>query len=144
MKQLTDIMCSELVLALPNFELNFKVTIDASELGYGAVLEQEVSKVDRSIGYFSKFYTVSQKNYSTSEKELLGIVMAVEHWSSYLYGKKFIIYSDHKPLAWLLNKKSPHPRLERWIIRLVIYELEIQYKPGREKVVADMLSWLFQ
>ena len=61
MKQLTDIMCSELVLALPNFELNFKVTIDASELGYGAVLEQEVSEVDRSIGYLSKCYTISQK-----------------------------------------------------------------------------------
>ena len=70
--------------------------------------------------------------------------MAVEHLSSYLYGKKFIIYTDHKPPAWLLNKKSLHPRLERWIIRLVIYELEIQYKPGREKVVADMLLWLFQ
>ena len=70
----------------------------------------------------SKCYTLFQKNYSTSEKELLGFVMAVELWSSYLYGKEFIIYSDHKPLAWLLNKKSQHPRLERWIIRLAIYE----------------------
>ena len=80
-------MCSELVLALPNFELDFKVTSDASELGYGAVLEQEMSHKDMSIGYFSKCYTISQKNYSMSEKELLGIVMAVEHWSSYLYRK---------------------------------------------------------
>ena len=70
--------------------------------------------------------------------------MAVEHWSSYLYGKKFIIYSDHKPLALLLNKKSPYPRLERWIIRLAIYEFEIRYKSGRENVVADMLSRLFE
>ena len=141
--KLIDIMCSELVLALPNFDLDFKVTSDASDLGYGAVLEQEMTQADRSIGYFSKCYTKAQKNYSTSEKELLGIVMAVEHWSSYLYGKKFIIYSDHKPLAWLLNKKSPHPRVERWIIRLAIYEFEIRYKPGRENIVADMLSRLF-
>ena len=90
------------------------------------------------------FYNISQKNYSSFEKELLGIVMAVEHWSSFLYGKKFIIYSDHKPLAWLLNKKSSHPRLERWIIRLAISEFEIRYKPGRENIVADMLSRLFE
>ena len=102
--KLIEIMCSELVLALPNFDLDFKVTSDASDLGYGAVLEQEIEEKERSISYFSKCYTLSQKNYSTSEKELLGIVMAVEHWSSYLYGKKFIIYSDHKPLAWMLNK----------------------------------------
>ena len=92
---------------------------------------------------FSKCYTNSQKNYSTSEKEILGIVM-VEHWSFYLYGKKIIIYSDHKPLAWLLNKKYPHPKQERWIIRLPIYEFEIRYKPARGNVVAEMLSRLFE
>ena len=48
------------------------------------------------------------------------------------------------PFAWLLNKKSPHPRLERWIIRLAIYEFEIQFKPGRGNVVEDMLSRLFE
>ena len=82
--QLIEIMSSELVLALPNFDLEFKVTSEASDLGYGAVLEQELDQVDRSIGFFSKCYTISQKNYATSEKELLGIVMAVEHWSSFL------------------------------------------------------------
>ena len=69
--------------------------------------------------------------------------MAVENWSVYLYGRKFIVYSDHKPLAWLLNKKDPHPRLERWIIRLAIFEFEIRYKPGKEYIVADILSRLF-
>ena len=98
LNKLIEIVCSELVLALPNFELDLKVTNVASDLGYGAVLEQEMDEKERSIGY-----TLSQKNYSASEKELLGIVMAVEHWSTYLYGKKIIIYSDHKPLAWLLN-----------------------------------------
>ena len=79
LRELIDNVCSESVLALPNFELDFKVTYDASELGYGAVLEQEVSEVDRSVGYFFKFYRTSQKNYSTSVKELLGILIAVEH-----------------------------------------------------------------
>ena len=53
------------------------------------------------------------------------------------------MYSDHKHLAWLLNKKDTHPRLDRWIIRLAAYEFEIRYKPGKEHIVADMLSRLF-
>ena len=141
--KLIDAMCSDMVLKLPNFELDFQLTSDASDLGYGAVLEQEFEGKDRSIGFYSKCYTKAQKNYSTSEKELLSIVMAVENWSIFLYGRKFIVYSDHKPLAWLLNKKDPHPRLERWIIRLAVYEFEIRYKPGKENIVADMLSRLF-
>ena len=74
------------IMALSNFGLDFKVTSDALDLGYGAVLEQEIDEKERSIGYFSKCYTLSQKNYFTSEKELLGIVIAVEHWSSYMNG----------------------------------------------------------
>ena len=98
-EQLIDVMCSEMVSVLPDFNLDFKVTSDASELGYGAVLEQEVESLDRSVAFFSKCYTASQKNYSTAEKELLSIVMAVENSSLFLYGKKFIKYSDHQPLA---------------------------------------------
>ena len=86
------------------------ITTDASEIGYGAVLEQSF-KVDedgtealRPIEYYSKNYTAAQKKYSTSEKELLAIIMAVEHYHSYIYGKKFTIYIDHLPLTWLWNK----------------------------------------
>ena len=81
-------------------------------------------------------------NYPTPEKELLAIVMAIEHWHTYLYGRKFVVYTDHQPLAWLLNKKNPHPRLERWLIRLAQYRFEIKYRKGIENVVADALSRL--
>ena len=102
-ENLVEVICSDLVLILPNFNGEFSVTTDASEVGYGAVLEQVHNGENRSIAYFSKCYTVSQKNYSTSEKELLSIVMAVENWSVFLYGRKFVVYSDHQPIAWLLN-----------------------------------------
>ena len=68
--------------------------------------------------------------------------MAIEHWHTYLYGRKFVVYTDHQPLAWLLNKKNPHPRLERWLIRLAQYRFEIKYRKGIENVVADALSRL--
>ena len=69
--------------------------------------------------------------------------MAIENWSIFLNGRKFIVYSDHKPLDSLLNKKDPHPGLERWIIRLEIYDFEKRFKPDKEIIVADMLLRLF-
>lgn len=68
--------------------------------------------------------------------------MAVEYFYQYLYGRKFKVYTDHLPLTWLLNKKDPHPRLGRWVLRLAYYNLEINYKPGSENVIEDMLSRL--
>jgi hypothetical protein len=76
------------------------VTTDASDNGYGAVLEQNISTKDGSynkkpIDYFSKSYTPAQKNYSTTEKELLAVVMSLENFHSYECGRKFTIYTDH-------------------------------------------------
>ena len=141
--QLRDILCGELVLSLPNFELPFILTTDASDNGYGAILEQENEKGERKvIAYYSKSYTRAQKKYGTSEQELLAIVMAVEHFHTYLYGGKVKIFTDHAPLTHLANKKNPHPRMERWMLRLECYQLEFKHKPGKDNIAADMLSRL--
>jgi hypothetical protein len=66
--------------------------------------------------------------------------MAVEHFHTYVYGKKFIIYTDHLPNTVLWNKLKPHPRVERWMMRLSLYEFEIRYKPGSQNILADFLS----
>ena len=92
------------------------------------------------IGYFSRGYTDTQKRYATSEKELLAIVMSIENFHTFLYGKKFTVWTDHQPLTFLINKKDPHKRLERWIMRLWLYDFIIKYKPGQDNVVADALS----
>ena len=141
-ENLKRVMSGDLVLALPSLEHDFIVNTDASDHAYGAFLEQVVDDKSRIVAYYSKYYTTAQKNYATPEKELLAIVMAIEHWHTYLYGRKFVVYTDHQPLAWLLNKKNPHPRLERWLIRLAQYRFEIKYRKGIENVVADALSRL--
>ena len=164
---LRDIISGELVLALPDLEKLFILTTDASEAGYGAVLEQDVDgeeakvtyscavpshiKKDvtqptgrRVIAYFSRSYSPAQSRYSTTEKELMAVVMAIEHFHNYLYGSKFKLYTDHKPLTSILDKKRPNPRVKRWAMRIGMYSLEICYKPGNENIVADMLSRLFE
>lgn len=145
-EKLKDNLCSDLVLALPDFEKTLIITTDASDNGYGAVLEQNFKNTNemedkiKPIEYYSRSYTQAQKNYSTTEKELLAVVMAVEHFHTYVYGKKFIIYTDHLPNTVIWNKLNPHPRVERWMMRLSLYDFEIKYKPGNQNILADFLS----
>lgn len=119
------------------------LTTDASDYGYGAVLEQlDDHERLRPLAYYSKCYTSAQRNYSVTEKELLSIVMSIEHFHCYLFGKHFQVFCDHKPLSFLPNKKNAHSRLERWLMRLSIYKFTITYKEGANNVIADFLSRL--
>ena len=65
---------------------------------------------------------------------------ACRHFRPYIFGRKFIIETDHKPLTWLLSLKIPNSRLIRWRIKLVEYDFVIRYKKGCENSVADALS----
>ena len=129
-----------LTIYMPDFNKPFELTTDASEHGYGAYLSQTKDNKEQIVGYYSKTYSPAQKKYATNEKELLAIVMAIEHFHIYLYGRKFVVYTDHMPLTYLLNKITPSKRLERWKERMHIYTFEIKYKPGSENIIADALS----
>jgi len=81
-----------------------------------------------------------EKNYSTTEKELLSIVWSVKHFGPYLLGRQFKIYTNHQPLTWLFNVKDPGSRLKRWRIKLAKYQYEVIYKPGVANTNADALN----
>ncbi|VVA38853.1 PREDICTED: LOW QUALITY PROTEIN, partial [Prunus dulcis] len=83
-------------------------------------------------------------NYSTTEKELLAVIFALEKFRSYLIGTKVIVFSDHAALRYLLQKKDAKPRLIRWTLLLQEFDLVIRDKKGSENVVADHLSRLAQ
>ena len=128
------------ILTYPEFDKEFIVTSDASDLAIGAVLSQgEVGK-DRPICYVSRSLNSAETKYATIEKELLGIIYAVEQFRPYIYGRKFTIYTDHKPLKWLMNLNNPSSRLFRWKIRLEEFDYEVKYKPGKINTNADALS----
>ena len=82
----------------------------------------------------------AESNYSTIERELLAIVWAVKHFRPYLYGRKFKLVSDHKPLIWIFNLKDPSSRLFRWKLFLEPQEFTIHHKKGKHNSNADALS----
>lgn len=137
---LRDALCEEPILQYPDFTKPFLLTTDASGTAIGAILSQGQIGKDQPISYASRVLNDAEKNYSTIEKELLAIVYAVQHFRPYLYGKKFKLVTDHKPLTWLHKLKDPTSRLARWRIKLAEYDYEVIYKPGKINANADALS----
>lgn len=138
---LRTILCSSDVLMFPDFSKPFYLTSDASDFAIGGVLEQLDDKNQRRpVAYASRTLNSAEQNYSTIEKELLAIVWLVKHYRPYLYGRKFIIRTDHQPLVWLFNLKDPSSRLMRWRIKLEEYDYVIEYLKGTLNSTADALS----
>ncbi|CAL2254704.1 unnamed protein product [Prunus armeniaca] len=132
------------IIRAPDWTLPFEIMCDASDYAIKAVLGQRVDKLPHVIYYASRTLNDAQLNYSTTEKELLAVVFALEKFRSYLIGSKVIIFSDHAALWHLLTKKDAKPRLLRWILLLQEFDLDIKDKKGIENVVADHLSRLVQ
>ncbi|KAJ0445511.1 putative nucleotidyltransferase, Ribonuclease H [Helianthus annuus] len=124
------------VLTLPEGMEEFVVYCDASHTGMGCVLMQR----GKVIAYASRQLKVHEKNYTTHDLELGAVVFALKLWRHYLYGIKFVIYSDHKSLQHLFNQKDLNMRQRRWMETLNDYDCEIRYHPGKANVVADALS----
>ena len=129
------------ILQYPNFSKEFILTTtDASNLGLGAVLSQGPVRHDLPVAYASRSLNKAETHYTTSKKELLAIVWATKYFRPYLYGRRFKIVSDHKPLVWVMNVKDPGPRLLRWRIQLAEYDSEITYRRGSQNTNANALS----
>ncbi len=119
----------------------FKLQVDASQVGTGAVLLQtDEHGIDRPISYFSRKFNSYQTNYSTIEKEAL--IWALQHFEVIVSCgiMPTVVYTDHNPITFLHSLQSPNHHLIRWSLFLQPYYLEICHLKGVDNVLADALS----
>ena len=89
--------------------------------------------------YFSRQFRGAEQRYSATELEALALVSTVEHFSYYLYGFPFTIFTDHKPLEQFMSSDRLNPHLRRMAFKLQHWLLKIEYLPGRDNTLADAL-----
>ncbi|KAJ3684733.1 hypothetical protein LUZ61_013897 [Rhynchospora tenuis] len=123
-------------LQMPNFDNPFIVECDASGSGIGAVLHQG----DRPLAFFSRPIPPHHAKLAAYERELIGLVKAIQHWRPYLWGRAFTVRTDHYSLKFLLDQRLSTIPQHHWVSKLFGFDFSVEYRPGRFNTVADALS----
>ena len=124
------------ILIVPDRGQGYKVYCDASRGELGCVLMQS----GRVVAYGSRQLKNHEQNYPTHDMELAAVVFALKIWRHYLYGEEFEVYSDNKSLKYIFTQWDLNMRQCRWMEFLEDYDFTLHYHPGKENVVADVLS----
>ena len=131
------------VLRPPNWDNLFILQVDASDFGVGAILSQlDEEGLEHPVVFASRKLQPREMKLSTTEKECLAIVWAVETFRYYLFGRRFKLQTDHNPLVWLNQVKNKNRKLLRWSLTPQEYDIEIEHKTGERHVNVDALSRL--
>ena len=139
--RLKDLLCCFPVLRSPNFEKEFILQTDASDVGVAGVLSQlDEDNLEHPVAYYSRKLLPRETKYSTVEKECLAIRVVMHAFRVYLLGKPFQLQTDHRALVWLDRLKDENPRLLRWSLTLQPFQFRVCHRPGKENCNADALS----
>ena len=144
-KLLKEKLINAPILKFPSFDKEFIIRTDASYDGIGGVLLQknEETKKEHPVHYISRSIDKHERNYGITDLEGTALFYCLTKFKPYIMGNphKTIIYTDHKPLVGLFNKKEPsNARQTRWCITANLLDVDIRYEPGKKNAVADALS----
>jgi hypothetical protein len=132
---LKTVLITASVLALPDFTKIFIIECDAS-YGFGAVLLQD----KKPLAFYSRPVAPRHASLAAYERELIGLVQAVRHWRPYLWGRHFRVRNDHYSFNFLLDQLLATIPQHHWVGKLLVFDFEVEYKPGSTNIVADALS----
>ena len=136
-EDIKKVMAKETILNYPKFGQPFEIHTDASDRQLGSVIAQD----GKPLAFYSRKLSSAQRNYTTTEQELLSIVETLKEFRNILLGQKITVFTDHKNLVHESELKSSQ-RVMRWRLLLEEYGPEIVYIKGHKNVVADALSRL--
>lgn len=142
-EQCKEDLKNAVLLSYPSTDNPLALMTDASDKCVGAVLQQNVNNSWKPLGYYSKKLTEAQMKYSTYDRELLAIYLAVIHFRNMVEGQELIIYTDHKPLSYAFNKTGTNretSRRARQIMFISEFSTDIRHISGNDNIVADSLS----
>lgn len=139
------ILVSSPVLSFSSSEGSFILDTDASDHSIGAILSQCQGESERVIAYFSHVLSKAERNYCIIRQEFLAVTEAVEFFHRYLFGRKFLLRTDHVSLRWLISFQNVEGQLARWLNFVVQYTVEqynfeILYRSGKSHRNSDRLS----
>lgn len=131
--------------ALLSYPSNFAplaITADASDTAVGAVLEEFTNNSWHPMAFFSKKLKKAERRYSTFDRELLAIYLAIKHFRHLVEGRSFHVYTDHKPLTGSIfsSNKDTSPRQTRHLCFISEFTTDIRFLPGKQNLAADALS----
>ena len=128
------------ILQLPDFQKIFVLRTDASDRGIGGILMQDFDDLLHPVAYASRKLAPREQRYSVIEREALAIVWAIGKFEVYLFGRPFIIQTDHKPLTYIDRSKTLNKRIMRWSMLLQEYRYKVEAIPGKSNCGPDFLS----
>lgn len=139
-ERIKDALCSAPVLCHPDSQRRFTVQTDASDVAVGAVLcQKDEEGRECVVSYLSRALTEAERKYAAHERELLGVVYALEVFRPYLLGQRFDLETDNAAVTFLLRNAKPG-RLARWAVRLAEFEFDLRHRKGVSNPNADALS----
>ena len=131
--KLKQLLIDSPLLVFPDFSRGFVMETDASRVGLGAVLVQEVEDGTlHPVAYASRTLLPHEQNYGATDPVVLRVVWATKHFRYYLYGHKCVIFTDHEALKSLLNTPHLSGKLAGWGLILQDMELKIKYRSEKE------------
>jgi len=141
---LKKILQSDMILHYPDLNRPFFVATDASVYGVAAVLYQkDQHERHQYVSFVSSSLSPSQRRWSTTKRELYAIVLALKKFRKFLWGRHFVVYTDHKALVYLHTQKIANPMMIGWIETLLDFDFEVVHIPGILNKLPDVLSRLY-
>jgi len=142
MQSLKKAIAQDVVLSFPVPGAKLRLEVDASNYAMGAVLHQIVDGKPRPLGFFSKTMVPAERNYQIYDKEMLGLMRALEHWRHFLKNTptQFDVWTDHSNLQYFREPQKLNLRQAGWYSTLADFNFKLHHRPGRLNLIADSLS----